>query len=147
MVNWPAGGHVGKAQQRVHHRELPWVIQFETWYSSAIGKNGRLGKLPQLTAVDEGFHHILLDVVVVVDDLRHPVAETRKVLQVLVDAVVVYVVSGRLGSQQPIVADVLLGKSVPVVAADHGIGQVEIFDHRLQLPLVLPRHFAAENGG
>jgi len=70
-----------------------------------------------------------------------------KVRDVFVDAVVVYAVARRLGPQEPIVAHVLFGKAVPVMAADHRVGQVEIFDHRLQLALVLFGHFAAEDGG
>jgi len=54
---------------------------------------------------------------------------------------------GRLGSQQPVVAHILHGESVPIVAADHRIGQVEVFDHGLQFSLVFLGHLAAEDGG
>ena len=74
-------------------------------------------------------------------------SELGKVLDVLVDAVVVHVIGGRLGSQYPFVANVLLGEAMPVMTADHRIGQVEIFDHRLQLALVLFGHLAAEDHG
>src|SRR5437867_13078274 len=43
--------------------------------------------------------------------------------------------------------DVLFGKAVPVVTANHRIGQVEIFDHRLQFPLVLFGYSTSEDGG
>ena len=68
-------------------------------------------------------------------------------LDVFVHAVVVYVVRSRLGPQQPIVAHVLPSKTMPVMAADHGIGQVEIFDHGLQFALVLFSHLASEDHG
>lgn len=64
-----------------------------------------------------------------------------------VDAVIVYVVGSRLGPQEPIVAHVLFGKAVPVMTADHRIGQVEVFDDGLQFSLILFGHFAAEDGG
>src|SRR5438094_8322132 len=57
------------------------------------------------------------------------------------DAVVIHVVGSWLGSQQPVVANILFGKAVSVMAADHRIGPVEIFDHRLQFALVLFGHF------
>ena len=88
-----------------------------------------------------------MDVVVVVDDLRHPLAQPGKVLDVFVDARVVHIVGGGLGSQDAVVAHILLGDAVPIMTADHRIGQVEILDHRLQLALVLFGHFAPENHG
>ena len=63
------GGDIGEPHQRGHHGELPRVIELETGYPPAVGKNLGLGELAQLTAVDEYFQDILLDVVVVVDDL------------------------------------------------------------------------------
>jgi hypothetical protein len=84
-----------------------------------------------LTPVEERLQDVLLDVMVVVDDGRHPVAKLGKVLDIFFHAVVVHVVGGRLRPQQSIIADILLGKAVPIVAANHRIGQVEIFDHRL----------------
>lgn len=138
---------MGEAHQRVHHGDLPRVIQLETGYPPSVGKNRGLGEFAQLAAIDECFHPVLLDVVVVVDDLRHAVAELREVPDVLMDAVVVDVVGSRLRSQQAVVVDILLGKAVPVVAADHRVGQVEIFDHRLQFAFVLPGHFAAKDRG
>lgn len=45
------------------------------------------------------------------------------------------------------VTDVLLHEPVPVMAADHRIGQVQIFDDSLQLATVLLGDLAAENDG
>jgi len=70
-----------------------------------------------------------------------------KVLDVFVDTVVVHVVGSGLGSQKPIIANVLLGEAVPVMAADHRIRQVEIFDHRLRLALVFFGHLTPEDHG
>ena len=82
----------------MHHCKLARVIQLEAGYPPPVGKNHGFSELAQLAAVDQCFHHILLDVVVVVDDLRHQVAELRKVLEALIHAAVVGVVGGRLGS-------------------------------------------------
>jgi hypothetical protein len=120
------GGNVGEAHQGVHDRELSRGIEFESWYPPSARENGRRRQFPQLTSVDEGFQYVLLDIVVVVDDLRHPLAKMRKVLDILVDTVVVHVIGGWLGSQDAVVANVLLGEAVSVVTADYRIGQVEM---------------------
>lgn len=70
-----AGRDIGKTHQRMHHGQLPRVIQLEAGYPSSVGKDRGFGELAQLTAADEGLHHVLLDVVVVVDDLGHAVAQ------------------------------------------------------------------------
>ena len=102
---------------------------------------------PQLAAVDEGLQNVLLGIVIVIDDIRHPLTELRQVLDVLVDAVVSDVIGSRLGSQQPAVTDVLLGETMAVMAANHRIGKIEIFDDGLQPALVLLGHLAAEDRG
>ena len=67
------GGDVGEAHEGMHHRQLSRVIELEAWDPLSIGEDGRLGQFPQLAAVDKGLQDVLLDVVVVVDDLGHPV--------------------------------------------------------------------------
>jgi hypothetical protein len=47
----------------------------------------------------------------------------------------------------PVIAHVVFGEAVAVMTADHWVGKVEVFDHRLQFPLVLFGHFAAEDHG
>jgi hypothetical protein len=94
------------------------VIELEAWDPLSTGKDRRLGQFPQLPAVDKGLQDVLLDVVVVVDDLRHPVSKPGKVLNVFVDAIVVHVIGSRFGSQYPVVTNVLFGKAVPIMTAD-----------------------------
>ena len=106
-----------------------------------------LRQFAQLPTVDERFQNVLLCIVVVIDDLCHPLAQLRKVLDIFVDAVIIHVVGGRLGSHQPIIANVLLGKAVPVMTPDHRVGQIEIFDHGLQFTLVFFGHFTSEDRG
>jgi len=120
---------------------LPRRIELEARDPLAVGQYGRLGQLSQLAAVHERFQDVLLGLVIVVNDLGHPLAEWRQVLDVLVDSIVSDIVGSGLGSQQPVVADVLLGEAVPVVTANNRVGKIEIFDHGLQLALVLPGTF------
>jgi len=83
---------------------------------------------------------------VLVDDLRHPLAKPRKVLHGLVDTIVVDAVGSRLGSQQAVVTHILFGKAVPLATVDHRMGQVQIFDHGLQLALLQFGHSASKDG-
>jgi hypothetical protein len=71
---------------------------------------------------------ILLDIQVIVIDRRELVAQGRKVLDSLVHAVVGHIVAGGLGPEDHVVAHVLLDKAVAVMAADHWVGQVHVFD-------------------
>ncbi len=53
-------------------------------------------------------------------------------------AVVVDVVARRLGAQHEVITNVLLDEAVAIVAANHRIGQVHIFDLGLQFaPIML----------
>ena len=131
-----AGGEVGEPYEGMHDRQLPRMIEFETGDALPIGQNGRFGQLPQLAAVDESLENVLLGVVIVVDDGRYALAKLRQVRDILVDTVVSDVVSGRFGSQQTAVTDVLFGETMGVVAANDRIGKIEIFDAGLQFPLV-----------
>ena len=102
---------------------------------------------PQLAAVDEGLQDVLLSVVIVVDDIGHPLAELRQVLYTLVDSVVSHVIGGRLGSQQPVVTDILFGKTVSIVTTNDRVGKIEVLDDGLQLALIFLRHLPAEDHG
>ena len=64
-----------------------------------------------------------------------------------VDAVVVDVVARRLGAQDEVIANVLLDEAVAVVAADHRVGQVHVFDLGLQLAAIMLADPAAEDHG
>ena len=68
-------------------------------------------------------------------------------LDSLVHAVVGHVVACGLGPEDQVVAHVLLDKAVAVMAADHRVGQVHVFDLGLQLAAVLFGDLAAEDDG
>ena len=70
-----ARGNIGEAHQGMHESQLPGMIQLEAGNALAVGENRWFGKFAQLTAVDERFQDVLLGIVVVVDDLRHALAE------------------------------------------------------------------------
>ena len=57
------------------------------------------------------------------------------------------IIGRRFRAQESMVAHVLLERAVAVVAPDHRIGQVEIFDARFELAAVPPGDLAAEDGG
>ena len=113
-----------KPDQRVHQSKLARMIEFQAGYAFAAGKNGRLGELAQLAAVDECLQDVLLNILVVVDDGRELLPQLRKVLDRLVDSIVVHVVRRRLCPQNQMVPDILLDEAIAVMAADDGIGQV-----------------------
>src|SRR6266403_4072319 len=73
-------------------------------------------------------------------------AEAREVLDGLGDPVVGHIVGGGLRPEQEMVADVLLDEAVAVVTADDRVGQVEVFDHGLELAPIPSGHLAAEDG-
>jgi hypothetical protein len=62
------GGDVGKAYERVHQRDLPRVIEFQTWDALPVREAGRFGELPQLPAIDERLEEVLLDREIAVGD-------------------------------------------------------------------------------
>src|ERR1017187_4710990 len=69
-----------------HDRRFPDFLErerAEAWYPLSTGKDRWLGQFPQLPVVDKSLQDVLLDVVVVVNDLRHPVSKPGKVLNVL----------------------------------------------------------------
>ena len=109
--------------------------------------NGRLRKLSQLAAIDEGLQDVLLHVEIVVVDCREGTTQSRQVLHRLVHAVVVDVVAGGLGPQDEVIANVLLDEAIAVVAADHRVGQVHVFDLGLQLAAMVLADLAAEDHG
>ena len=58
------------------------MIELEAGDALTVGQYGWLGKFPQLAAVYERLQEVLLGVVIVVDDLGHPLAEPRQVLDI-----------------------------------------------------------------
>ena len=121
---------VREAHERVHQGELTGMIELEAGNALAIGQKRGCGQGTKLTAVDEGFYDVLLDVQVGVDDGGHLGAQRREMLHGLVDGVVGDVVGGWLGTQQEMVANVLLDEAMPVMAPDDGIREVQIFNLR-----------------
>src|SRR5260370_32288644 len=67
-----AGSDVGESHQRMHDRQLARMIELEARDALAVGQYGRLSQFPQLAAVYERLQEVLLGVVIVVDDLGHP---------------------------------------------------------------------------
>jgi hypothetical protein len=142
-----AGCNLGEADQRVHHGELSWVIELEPRDAFAIREARGFRELPQLAAVDEGLEDVLLDGEIAVGDGRHRCAKLRHGLDRFRDAEIGDIVRGGLGAQQQMVSDVLLDRAVAVVTSNDGIGQVEIFDDRFELPAMPFRDLPAEDGG
>jgi hypothetical protein len=73
--------------------------------------------------------------------------EDGQILDGFLDAVVIDVVARCLCPEDEVITDVLLDKAVAVMAANHGIGQIHIFDLGLQLAPILLGDFTTEDDG
>jgi hypothetical protein len=62
-------------------------------------------------------------------------------------AVVSHIVGRRLGAHDEMITDVLFDEAMAVVAADNRVGQLDVFDHGLQLAAVELGELATEDGG
>lgn len=139
------GGDVGKPDQRMHNGQLTWVIKLQPRDALTVPQHCRFRQLAKLATIDEGFQDVLLDVKIVVNDRAHRLAELGQVLDRFLDAIVGHVVAGGFSAKVNVIAHVLLDEPVAVVAANHRIGQVKVFDHRLEFTTVMLGHLAAEN--
>ena len=128
---------MAEADEGVHKRQLPGMVQFQAWDAFAIRQNRGFGQLAQLPAINESLQNVLLDVVIVVDDRRQILAQLREILDGFFAPIVVYIVGRRFGSQQYVIADILLDEAVTVVTADNGVGQVHVLNDGLELSAVL----------
>ena len=70
--------------------------------------NNGFGEFLELPPIDECFENVLLRVVVVVDNRRGFPSQLGQIFDILVHAVVVDVIGGRLCAQQPVVPYILL---------------------------------------
>ena len=61
--------------------------------------------------------------------------------------VVIDIVGGGLSPQQQVITHVLFDKTVAIMAADDGIGQLDIFNDGLQFAFVLFGDLAAKDDG
>ena len=110
------------------------MIELEARNALSGRCDGRLRELSQLTAINEGFQNILLDVEVVIVDLRQRFLESRQIFDGFVDAVIVDVVARGLGPRDDVIANVLLDEAVAIVAANHRIWKVDVLDLVCGLP-------------
>ena len=141
------GRDLRKADEGVHERQLARIVELEARNAFAGRGDGGFGQPLELTAIDKRLEDILLDIQVIVIDRGELVAQGRKMLDSLVHSVVGHVVAGGLGPEDQVVAHILLDKAVAVMAADHRVGQVHVFDLGLQLAAVLFGDLAAEDDG
>ena len=98
-----------------------------------------MAEFPQLAAIEEGFQNVLLNVEVVVDDGGKFLSEFWKRVDSFVDGVVGNVVGGRLRAKKEMIADVLFDEAMAIVAANDGIGEIEILEYGLELAAILFR--------
>jgi hypothetical protein len=63
-----AGRDVSEAHERVHEGQFSGMVEFEAGDAFAVGQDGGLGELAELSTIDEGLQDVLLDVEVAVDD-------------------------------------------------------------------------------
>jgi hypothetical protein len=126
--------------------KLTRMIQLKARNAFPVEEQRRFSEFAELSAVQEGFQDVLLDIQIVVDDGGHLLAELWKILHGLLDAVVGDIVGGWLGAQVEMISHVLLDETAAVVAADDRIGQVQVLDHRLKLATILPGDSTAKDG-
>jgi hypothetical protein len=108
--------------------------KLESWHAFTTGQVRRFSELAQLAAVHEGLQDVLLNRLVAVRHGRHGRAEVCHGVGGLRDTEVADVVGRRL-----------FDGAVAVVAADHGIRKVEIFNQRFELAAVPLGHLTAED--
>ena len=84
---------------------------------------------------------------IVVHNPRQFLLQLGQVFDVLIHVIVVDIISGQFGPQQAVVAHVLLEEAIAIVAADHRVGKIQVFDHGLELPLVFLGDLASEDHG
>jgi len=94
---------VCEAYKRVHQCKLPRMIELEARNAFSGRCDGRFRELSQLTAINEGFQNVLLDVEVVIVDLRQRFLESRQIFDGFVDAVIVDVIARGLGPQDDVI--------------------------------------------
>src|SRR5206468_5577367 len=135
------------AYKRVHQCKLPRMIELEARNAFSGRCDGRFRELSQLTAINEGFQNVLLDVEVVIVDLRQRFLESRQIFDGFVDAVIVDVIARGLGPQDDVIANVLLDEAVAIVAANHRIWKVYVLDLGLQFAPILLGDLATEDHG
>ena len=90
------------------------MIELEARNALSGRCDGRLRELSQLTAINEGFQNVLLDVEVVIVDIRQRFLESRQIFDGFVDAVIVDVVARGLGPQDDVITNVLLDEAVAI---------------------------------
>jgi len=56
-------------------------------------------------------------------------------------------VGGWLGAEQQMISDVLFDETVSIMAANHRVGQVHVFDHGLPFSAVVLGYLAAKDPG
>ena len=142
-----ASGDVSEPYKRMHECDLPRTVEFQSRNPLAIGQDGGRCQLPQLSTVQEGLQYVLLNIQIVVVDGSEPLAQLGQVLDRLLDAVIVDIIGSGFGSQQQVIAHLLFDEAVALMAADHRVGKMDIFDHGLQFAAIWPGDLSAEDDG
>ena len=138
-------GDVREAHQGMHQGQLPRVIELQTRDALAVRQDGGLAEVPQLTAIDEGFQDVLLNIQIVVHNRGELLTELRKVVNGFFHGVVSNIVGGGLGAKQEMITNILFDEPVAIVTTDDWIGQMQIFNYGLQLSWISGGDFAAKD--
>jgi hypothetical protein len=73
--------------------------------------------------------------------------QKRTILDGLLAPIIVDVVGSWFGAEQQVIADILFDEAVSIMAANHGVGEINVFDHGLEFSAVLLGKLAAEDHG
>jgi hypothetical protein len=96
----------------MHRGQLPGIVELEARNAFAGRGDGGFSQPSELTAIDKCLENILLDIQVIVINRGELVPQRGKMLDSLVHSVVGHVVPGCFGTEDQVVAHVLLDKAV-----------------------------------
>ena len=111
------------------------MVQFQARNPFATGKHCGFCQLTQLSSVDEGLQDVLLGREIIVADARQLISQWGQVFYSLPDPIVGDVIGRQLGAQAQMIADILFEKSLSIMATDHWVRKIKIFNDGLKLPL------------
>ena len=90
-----------------------------------------------MSSVDEGLKDVLLNLEIVFIDASQPFAHFGEVVDSLTDSEPADIVAGYLSAQDPVISDVLLDRSILVIAADDGVAEMKILNRGLEFAAVV----------
>lgn len=140
-------GNVREADESMHQGKLSRVVELQSRDTFPAGCDRRCDQSLELSSVNECFKDVLLDIEVVLIDGTQPLAHFGEVLDSFADSKPADIVTGNFGTKDPAVSDVLLDGTILVIAANHRVSEMEVFNRSLEFSAVGFRYSATVNDG